>query len=140
MQEIKDLGVTVSTESICKAVINIRERKLPNPDEIGNSGSFFKNPIISTSKFKDLQELNPEIIGYKISETEIKVAAGWLIEKCGWKGHRKGDAGVHKNQALVLVNYGKATGEEIITLSKKIQDSVKDKFYIDIHPEVNIIG
>lgn len=139
-QEIKDLGVTVSTESICKAVINIRERKLPNPEEIGNSGSFFKNPIISTSKFKDLQELHPEIIGYKISETEIKVAAGWLIDKCGWKGHRKGDAGVHKNQALVLVNYGKATGEEIITLAKKIQKSVKDKFDIDIHPEVNIIG
>ncbi len=140
MQEIKDLGMEVSTESICKAVIKIREKKLPNPDKIGNSGSFFKNPIISTSKFKDLKELNPEIIGYKISETEIKVAAGWLIDQCGWKGHRKGDVGVHKNQALVLVNYGKATGEEIITLAKKIQDSVKDKFDIDIHPEVNIIG
>lgn len=139
-QEIKDLGVKVSTESICKAVINIREKKLPNPDKIGNSGSFFKNPIISSSKFINLQQLNPKIIGYKISETEIKVAAGWLIEKCGWKGHRKGDAGVHKNQALVLVNYGKATGKEIITLAKKIQESVKNKFDIDIHPEVNIIG
>lgn len=140
MQEIKDLDVDVSTENICNAVINIRKRKLPNPDEIGNSGSFFKNPIISTSKFKDLQNKNPEIVGYKISEAETKVAAGWLIEKCGWKGYRKGDAGVHKNQALVLVNYGKATGEDIISLATKIQESVKEKFDIDIHPEVNIIG
>lgn len=140
MQEIKDLDIDVSTKSICNAVINIRKRKLPNPDEIGNSGSFFKNPIISTSKFKDLQNKNPEIVGYKISETKTKVAAGWLIEKCGWKGYRKGDAGVHKNQALVLVNYGKATGEDIISLATKIQESVKEKFDIDIHPEVNIIG
>ena len=139
-EEIQNLGLEISTESICKAVINIRERKLPNPNEIGNSGSFFKNPIISTIQFKEIQKQFIEIVGYKNSETETKVAAGWLIDQCGWKGYRKGDAGVHKNQALVLVNYGNANGEEIISLAKEIQQSVKDKFGIEIHPEVNIIG
>jgi len=139
-EEIQNLGLEISTESICKAVINIRERKLPNPAEIGNSGSFFKNPIISTTQFEEIQKQFTRIVGYKVSETETKVAAGWLIEQCGWKGYRKGDAGVHKNQALVLVNYGNAKGEEIISLSKEIQHSVKEKFEIEIHPEVNIIG
>lgn len=139
-EEIKSLGLPISTESICKAVINIRTRKLPNPKVIGNIGSFFKNPVISTSEFLKIQKQYSEIVGYKVSDTETKVAAGWLIDQCGWKGYRKGDAGVHKNQALVLVNHGNATGEEIISLSKEIQQSVKDKFKIDIHPEVNIIG
>ena len=139
-EEIQNLGLSISTESICKAVINIRERKLPNPDKIGNSGSFFKNPIISTSQFEEIKSNFSEIVGYKVSETKTKVAAGWLIDNCGWKGYRKGDAGVHKNQALVLVNYGNASGEEIISLAKEIQLSVKDKFDINIHPEVNIIG
>ena len=139
-EEIRSLGLPVSAESICKAVINIRTRKLPNPEVIGNIGSFFKNPVISTSDFLKTQKQFSEIVGYKVSETETKVAAGWLIDQCGWKGYRKGDAGVHKNQALVLVNHGNATGEEIISLSKEIQQSVKNKFEIDIHPEVNIIG
>ena len=139
-EEIKSLGLPVSTESICKAVINIRTRKLPNPEVIGNIGSFFKNPVISTSEFLKIQKQFSEIVGYKVSDTKTKVAAGWLIDQCGWKGYRKGDAGVHKNQALVLVNHGNATGEEILSLSKEIQQSVKDKFKIDIHPEVNIIG
>jgi len=139
-EEIRSLGLPVSAESICKAVINIRTRKLPNPEVIGNIGSFFKNPVISTSDFLKTQKQFSEIVGYKVSENETKVAAGWLIDQCGWKGYRKGDAGVHKNQALVLVNHGNATGEEIISLSKEIQQSVKDKFKIDIHPEVNIIG
>ena len=139
-EEIRSLGLPVSTESICKAVINIRTRKLPNPEVIGNIGSFFKNPVISTSDFLKTQKQYSEIVGYKVSDTETKVAAGWLIDQCGWKGYRKGDAGVHKNQALVLVNHGNATGEEILSLSKEIQQSVKDKFKIDIHPEVNIIG
>ena len=139
-EEIRSLGLPVSAESICKAVINIRTRKLPNPEVIGNIGSFFKNPVISTSNFLKIQKQFSEIVGYKVSETKTKVAAGWLIDQCEWKGYRKGDAGVHKNQALVLVNYGNATGEEIISLSKEIQQSVKNKFKIDIHPEVNIIG
>ena len=118
-EELSRLGAERSTKNICNAVINIRKRKLPNPDEIGNSGSFFKNPVIKSSKFKKLQGLYPDIVGYKMSETDTKVAAGWLIDKCGWKGHRNNDAGVHKNQALVLVNYGEATGKEIILLATK---------------------
>lgn len=138
-EEIMNMKVPISTESISKAVINIRTRKLPDPEIIGNIGSFFKNPIISTSDFLKKKKQFTEIVGYKISETETKIAAGWLIEQCGWKGYRKGDAGVHKNQALVLVNHGNATGKEILSLSEEIQKSVKNKFNIDIHPEVNII-
>jgi len=140
LEELQNLGLEISTTNISKAVISIRERKLPNPKELGNSGSFFKNPIINNTQFSELQKKFSEIVGYKNSETETKIAAGWLIEQCGWKGYRKGDAGVHKNQALVLVNYGNAKGEEIISLAKEIQQSVKDKFGIKIHPEVNIIG
>ena len=140
LEELQNLGLEISTTNISKAVISIRERKLPNPKELGNSGSFFKNPIINNTQFSELQKKFSEIVGYKNSETETKIAAGWLIEQCGWKGYRKGDAGVHKNQALVLVNYGNAKGEEIISLAKEIQQSVKDKFGINIHPEVNIIG
>ena len=140
LEELQNLRLEISTENISKAVISIRERKLPNPKELGNSGSFFKNPIINNTQFSELQKKFSEIVGYKNSETETKIAAGWLIEQCGWKGYRKGDAGVHKNQALVLVNYGNAKGEEIISLAKEIQQSVKDKFGIKIHPEVNIIG
>ena len=139
-EEIMNMKVPISTESISKAVINIRTKKLPNPEIIGNIGSFFKNPIISTSEFIKKKKQFTEIVGYKISEKETKIAAGWLIEQCGWKGYRKGDAGVHKNQALVLINHGNSTGKEILSLSKKIQKSVKNKFNIDIHPEVNIIG
>ena len=140
LEELQNLGLEISTTNISKAVISIRERKLPNPKELGNSGSFFKNPIINNTQFSELQKKFSGIVGYKNSETETKIAAGWLIEQCGWKGYRKGDAGVHKNQALVLVNYGNAKGEEIISLAKEIQQSIKDKFGIDIHPEVNIIG
>ncbi len=139
-EELLKLRLESSSKNICHAVTNIRKRKLPNPNEIGNSGSFFKNPVIKSSKFKRLKDFYPDIIGYKISDKEMKVAAGWLIEKCGWKGYRKNDAGVHKNQALVLVNYGEATGEEIFLLAKKIQKSVMEKFDINIYPEVNIIG
>ena len=113
-EELANLKKEPSPQSIAEAVINIRSRKLPTPTELGNSGSFFKNPIIKTTKFKQLQKEFPEIVGYKVSDTETKVAAAWLIENTGLKGYRKGDAGVHKNQALVLVNYGSASGEEII--------------------------
>ena len=91
-------------------------------------------------KFEHLQKIYPNIIGYKISNTQVKLAAGWLIDECGWKGYRDNDAGVHKNQALVLVNYGEATGREIVNLAKEIQNSVKKKFDVNINPEVNIIG
>lgn len=129
---------TPSIKDVSDAVISIRKSKLPDPKELGNSGSFFKNPIISDADFKELQQKNPAVPHYIVSSSEIKIPAGWLIEQCGFKGKRFGDAGVHKNQALVLVNYGNATGEEIWNLALKIQKSVKEKFGITIEPEVNI--
>ncbi|MBC8464350.1 MAG: UDP-N-acetylmuramate dehydrogenase [Bacteroidetes bacterium] len=138
--ELKNMGIEkLSLQSVSQAVINIRQSKLPNPKEIGNSGSFFKNPVITSKLFLRLQETHPTIVGYTISETETKVAAGWLIDQAGWKGYRKGDAGIHKNQALVLVNYGNAKGEELVKLSKEVQASVFQKFGISLEPEVNII-
>lgn len=125
---------------ISKAVISIRESKLPNPKEIGNGGSFFKNPEILSSQFEKLKEEFPTIIGYAVSNEITKVPAGWLIEQCGWKGKVVGNTGAHKNQALVLVNYGNAKGEEIWNLAKEIQQSVLDKFGITIEPEINIVG
>lgn len=128
-----------SIKNISDAVIAIRQSKLPDPKELGNSGSFFKNPVISNTEFKKLQEKFPDVPHYKVSETEIKVPAGWLVEQCGFKGKRIGNTGSHKDQALVLVNYGNATGKEVFELSKTIQKAVLDKFGIIIEAEVNII-
>lgn len=139
-KEMEAMGISeISIAAISKAVCNIRSSKLPNPTEIGNAGSFFKNPVVSTNKFEQLKGAFPEIVGYKNSDTETKLAAGWLIEQCGWKGYRLGDAGVHKNQALVLVNYKAASGMEIFDLSQQILDSVKAKFDVELEREVNII-
>jgi len=139
-QELAAEGITeLSIKNISDAVIRIRSSKLPDPKVIGNAGSFFKNPEIDNSVFCDLKEKFPEMPGYKISDQITKVPAGWLIEQCGWKGFRKGDFGVHKNQALVLVNYGKASGKDIFDLSTEILLSVKDKFGIDLQREVQII-
>ena len=137
--ELKNLNLEANPKNIAEAVINIRNRKLPNPAKLGNSGSFFKNPIIETNQFEELKIEFPEMVGYKVSESETKIAAGWLIDNAGLKGYRKGDVGVHKNQALVLVNYGKATGLEIINLAKEIQEVVKKQYGIQIEPEVNIL-
>ncbi len=131
--------VNPSLKDVSNAVIAIRQSKLPDPKELGNSGSFFKNPIIPKSKFKKIQEQFPEMKYYEISETEVKVPAGWLIEQAGFKGKRFGDAGIHKNQALVLVNYGNATGQEILNVSKDIQKTIFDTFGIHIEAEVNVI-
>ena len=138
-EELNVLNLKPSPRNIANAVINIRNRKLPNPLEIGNSGSFFKNPIIPTAKFESLKIDFPEIVGYKVSEDETKIAAGWLIEDAGLKGYRDGDAGVHENQALVLVNYAKASGENIMKLAKKIQDTILKRYDVQIEPEVNIL-
>lgn len=126
-------------KDVSNAVIAIRESKLPNPKELGNSGSFFKNPIITKDHFNAVQQKFPEIKHFQVSDTLVKVPAGWLIEQVGYKGFRKGDAGVHKNQALVLVNYGNATGQDILNLSKEVQKAVLDKFDIAIEAEVNIV-
>ncbi len=135
----KQKVITPTLKDVSNAVIAIRQSKLPDPKELGNSGSFFKNPIISKEQYKKAQDLHPEMPHYVISETQVKVPAGWLIEKAGFKGKRFGDAGIHKNQALVLVNYGNATGQEILKVSKDIQDTILKEFGIAIEAEVNVI-
>jgi UDP-N-acetylmuramate dehydrogenase len=129
---------TLSIQYIAQAVMRIRNSKLPNPNVIGNAGSFFKNPEIDTIQFESLKKYFPNINGYPTDSGKIKIAAGWLIEQSGWKGYRKGDAGCHDKQALVLVNHGNATGTEIFELSENIISSVHDKFGIFLHREVNI--
>jgi UDP-N-acetylmuramate dehydrogenase len=137
--ELEKLNIQNPTiQDVSKAVINIRQSKLPDPKEIGNSGSFFKNPVISKSDFEEIQKAHPEISAYH-SGDEVKIAAGWLIENAGWKGKRFGDAGVHEKQALVLVNYGNASGQEIFDLSEKIIADIFQKFGIRLEREVNII-
>ena len=138
--ELKKLNIeTPSIKNISDVVIKIRESKLPDPKKIGNSGSFFKNPVISNSQFKKIQIEHPLIPHYIIDELNVKIPAGWLIEESGLKGKRIGDAGVHKNQALVLVNYGNAKGEEIYKLAKIILNAVYENFSIALETEVNII-
>ncbi|CAM1355453.1 UDP-N-acetylmuramate dehydrogenase [Tenacibaculum ascidiaceicola] len=138
--ELSSKGITNPTiKDISDAVITIRQSKLPDPKEIGNSGSFFKNPVISKELFEKLQKNYPSIPSYVISDTEIKVPAGWLIEQSGFKGKRFGNYGVHEKQALVLVNYGDASGKEIYELAQKIQRTIKDTFDINLEIEVNII-
>lgn len=138
--ELKSLNIVNPTiQDISKAIISIRESKLPNPKIIGNSGSFFKNPVISKLEFEMLLQNFPDAPSYSVSEDEIKIPAGWLIEKAGFKGKRFGEYGVHKNQALVLVNYGQAKGSDILKLSKLIQKTVLRLFNISIEAEVNIL-
>ena len=138
MAEVEACG-GVSLANIRRAVIQIRESKLPDPLIMGNAGSFFKNPVVEMSKGKQLMADYPSIPLYYSSEQKTKVAAGWLIDQCGWKGYREGDAGVHARQALVLVNYGQATGKEIFSLSEKIRISVMEKFGIELEREVNMV-
>lgn len=127
-------------KDVSEAVIEIRKSKLPDPKEIGNTGSFFKNPVISVDHYNQLKKEYPEIPSYPITERQVKVPAGWLIDKDGWKGKRVGDAGVHSKQALVLVNHGNASGKEIWNLASQIRLSIEKKFNISLTPEVNIIG
>ena len=132
-------GKQHSIQEIAKVVIAIRKSKLPDPKEIGNSGSFFKNPILSKSHFETLLKIHPELPNYTTPEGAVKIPAAWLIEKMGFKGIREGDAGVHRQQALVLVNYKNATGNQIIALARKIQKAAEEKFTIKLETEVNIL-
>ena len=130
----------ITLENIRNTVIGIRESKLPDPKITGNAGSFFMNPIISKEQFHALQSLYSTLPHYAVSETEEKIPAGWLIDQCGFKGKQFGKIGIHKNQALVIINSGDGTGKEIADLAALIQKAVKNKFGIDIKPEVNYIG
>jgi len=145
-QELDAMHVTtLSIQAISQAVINIRSSKLPDPKVIGNAGSFFKNPSVSKDHFLSLKEKYSGIVGYENADGSVKLAAGWLIEHSGpqdgvsWKGYRNGDAGCHAKQALVLVNYGNASGEEIYALSEAIVQSVQQKFDVLLEREVNIV-
>lgn len=139
-EELKRLKVKKPThKDVSNAVVAIRQSKLPDPAILGNAGSFFKNPAIAISAYKTLLNEYPEMPSYPLNDHEVKVPAGWLIEKMGWKGKKIGETGSHKNQALVLVNYGQATGKEINQLAKEIIASIQEKFNISLSTEVNII-
>jgi UDP-N-acetylmuramate dehydrogenase len=125
--------------NVRQAVINIRNSKLPDPKVLGNAGSFFKNPVIDFDKAEYLKNTFPEMPFYEDKSGSAKLSAAWLIEKCGWKGKRYGDAGVHEKQALVIVNYGKATGTQIVELSENIKRSVLETFGIQLESEVEIV-
>ncbi|MDB4924643.1 UDP-N-acetylmuramate dehydrogenase [Mucilaginibacter sp.] len=140
-QELANRGITGPTiKDVSQVVSHIRVAKLPDPSTIGNAGSFFKNPVITADEFGPIKEKFPEIVNYPAGEGFIKLAAGWLIEQCGWKGKIVGNTGTWKNQALVLVNHGGATGEEVYSFSSQIIDSVYTKFGVILQREVNIIS
>ncbi len=124
---------------VANAIISIRQSKLPDPKIMGNSGSFFKNPLVSKDLFSKIQSDYPEVPSFPATDTEVKLPAGWLIEQCGFKGRRFGNVGVHEHQALVLVNYGQAIGSEVLALAQQIQDTVREKFAISLEMEVNVV-
>ena len=134
-QNIKNPAI----KEVSNAIISIRQSKLPDPKKIGNSGSFFKNPIVSLNQLELIKKKYPNVVNYEINENEFKIAAGWLIERAGWKGKKFNNYGIHEKQALVLVNYGLANGMEIFELSEKIILDIKDKFGITLEREVNVI-
>ncbi len=145
-EELEKMGVKeLSIRAISQAVINIRSSKLPDPAKIANAGSFFKNPVVNNVQYSILNAQYPTMPSYPQIDGTVKLAAGWMIEQCGpkdsvsWKGYRKGDAGCHERQALVLVNFGNATGKEIHNLSEEILQTVKEKFGLQLEREVNII-
>ena len=138
--ELEKRGCELTLQNVRDIIIDIRNSKLPNPAELGNAGSFFMNPIVTQAKYEELLKQYPDIPHYPAGEGMVKIPAGWMIDRCGWKGKSIGAAGVHSRQALVLVNLGGATGQDIICLSRAVIQSVQDTFGITIHPEVNFIS
>jgi len=139
-QELLSHGIeNPGIREVSLAVCNIRQSKLPDPKNLGNAGSFFKNPTVEWKFAEKIKESFPNLVSYPQSDNKVKLAAGWLIEQCGWKGFRGGDAGVHQNQALVLVNYGNASGSDILTLAHRVQNSVYEKFGVKLEMEVNVL-
>ncbi|MEO1022500.1 MAG: UDP-N-acetylmuramate dehydrogenase [Bacteroidota bacterium] len=138
--ELEQRGIHKPTiKQVSEAVIAVRQSKLPDPAKIGNTGSFFKNPVVPLDTFNELNRSYPELPHYPIDDASVKIPAGWLIEQAGWKGKRVGNTGTYKKQALVIVNYGEATGQEIWAFAKHIQSSVNEMFGVELEPEVNVI-
>ena len=137
--ELERMGGEITLYAVRQAVINIRESKLPDPKVMGNAGSFFMNPVVARTVMEHIREEYPQMPYYEVDVDHVKIPAGWMIEQCGWKGKNMGRAAVHDRQALVLVNLGGATGSEVMALSDAVRHDVKEKFGIDIHPEVNFI-
>ena len=139
MSEVEKLG-ELNQENLRQAIINIRSEKLPDPATIGNAGSFFKNPVISLSEYLRMKDNYEDLHAFKLPGEQYKIPAAFLIEKCGWKGFREGDAGVYPKQPLILVNYGKAPGFDIFNLARRITNSVAEKFGIELEMEVNLVN
>lgn len=137
--ELEKRGCALTLENVRKVIIAVREAKLPDPVVQGNAGSFFMNPIVPRSRFEALRRQYPDMPHYEVDSSRVKIPAAWMIDRCGWKGRQVGRAGVHGKQALVLVNCGGATGDEVVSLAGQIQDSVFREFGITISPEVNYI-
>ncbi|CAB5640497.1 MULTISPECIES: UDP-N-acetylmuramate dehydrogenase [Pseudomonas] len=138
-QRLAEQGVTEPTaQAISEAICNIRREKLPDPAELGNAGSFFKNPVVSAELVERIRAQYPGVVAYPQADGQVKLAAGWLIEQAGWKGHREGDAGVHRLQSLVLVNYGQASGAQMHALARRIQADILERFGVELEMEPNL--
>ena len=138
--ELEKQGCQVDLENVRRIIIAIRQAKLPDPKVLGNAGSFFMNPVVPKMQFEALLAQYPDMPHYPVDDAHVKIPAGWMIDRCGWKGKRVGHAGVHEKQALVLVNCGRATGKEVMHLAEEIVASVRERFGVTIRPEVNYIG
>lgn len=138
-QRLAEQGVTEPTaQAISEAICSIRREKLPDPAELGNAGSFFKNPVVSAEQVERIRAQYPGVVAYPQADGQVKLAAGWLIEQAGWKGHREGDAGVHRLQSLVLVNYGQASGAQMHALARRIQADILERFGVELEMEPNL--